>query len=64
LQYDSKCDIWSIGCVIYELCCLSQPFKATDFPSLFRKVLKGEFAPIPSKYSENMKELVRMCLTS
>ena len=41
LQYDSKCDIWSIGCVIYELCCLKQAFKASDFPSLFRKVLNG-----------------------
>lgn len=64
LQYDSKCDIWSIGCVIYEMCCLKQAFKASDFPSLFRKVLKGVYEPIGEKYSASMKELVRMCLTS
>jgi serine/threonine protein kinase len=46
------------------MCCLKQPFKANDFPSLFRKVLKGEYLPIQEKYSDNMKELVRMCLTS
>ena len=24
--YDSKCDIWSLGCVIYELASLCPPF--------------------------------------
>ena len=46
------------------MCCLRQAFKASDFPSLFRKVLKGEYSPINEKYSDNMKEFIRMCLTS
>jgi serine/threonine protein kinase len=25
--YGSKCDIWSLGVVIYELCCLKVPFE-------------------------------------
>ena len=29
--YDYKCDIWSIGCIIYELCCLVPPFRGTNF---------------------------------
>ena len=28
--YNHKSDIWSFGCIVYELCCLIPPFKAED----------------------------------
>lgn len=36
--YDLKCDIWSLGCVIYEMASLNPPFKAMDMEGLYRKI--------------------------
>ena len=33
--YDSKCDVWSLGCVIYELAALHPPFLAQDMNGLY-----------------------------
>jgi NIMA (never in mitosis gene a)-related kinase 1/4/5 len=41
LPYNHKSDIWSFGCIVYELCCLVPPFKAEDLQQLFKKVLRN-----------------------
>ena len=46
--YDEKSDIWSLGCVIYELCTLSPPFQATNHVALAIKIKKGVYKPIPA----------------
>lgn len=61
-KYDSKCDIWAIGCIIYEMCTLLPPFRADDFPSLFKAVSNGKYKEIPKKYTKNLGEFIALCL--
>jgi NIMA (never in mitosis gene a)-related kinase len=60
--YDEKSDIWSLGCVLYELCQLSPPFEATNHLSLANKIMAGNFAPISPKYSSELSNLITSML--
>ena len=60
--YDNKSDIWSLGCVTYEMLTLHPPFRAKDMEELYNKVIKGQFKKIGSKYSEDMNEIIGFLL--
>ena len=60
--YDFKSDIWSLGCVLYEMICLKPPFQATDMSGLYKKVIKGQFPRIPKNYSQDLWNLVSSML--
>jgi NIMA (never in mitosis gene a)-related kinase len=49
--YDFKSDVWSLGCLIYEMAALKPPFNAPDMDTLFKRVIKGVFPRIPTIYS-------------
>ncbi|KAL9653467.1 hypothetical protein ABK040_002101 [Willaertia magna] len=56
--YDESCDIWSLGCILYELCTLEPPFKAANQLALAKKILTGKYDPIPSQYSRELSDLI------
>ena len=62
--YDYKCDIWSIGCIIYELCCLVPPFRATSLKELYRVIKTGYYLPIPKEYSNELKIVITWMLNT
>ena len=49
--YSFKSDIWSLGCVLYEMCALVPPFRADDMQGLYKKVIKGKYPRIPEHFS-------------
>ncbi len=60
--YSYKSDLWSIGCVIYELCALRPPFKGKDLDELFLNVCKGKVDRISHIYSDDLWKMILMLL--
>ena len=60
--YSYKSDLWSIGCVIYELCALRPPFKGKDLDELFLNVCKGKPERISKVYSDDLWKMILMLL--
>lgn len=60
--YDFKCDIWSVGCIIYELAMLYPPFRGRTFEELFKNIKKGVYEPISKRYSDNFRRIVSVML--
>ena len=60
--YSSKCDLWSLGCVIYELTTLKPPFLAKNMKELFSKVTKGSYPDIPKHFSKDLSKMIGLCL--
>ena len=56
--YDNKSDIWSLGCVAYEMLTLHPPFRAKDMEHLYKAVIKGQYKKIGDKYSQDMNDII------
>ena len=64
-RYDISCDIWSLGVIMYILCCGYPPFYSTHgqpiSPGMKRRIKAGEYA-FPdaewSRVSQEAKDLI------
>ena len=64
-KYNNKVDIWSLGCIIYELCTLKFCFDDDDSESLegqirlYKKIEKGEHGEIDLKvYKPELQNII------
>ncbi|CAL1581768.1 unnamed protein product [Knipowitschia caucasica] len=56
--YNNKTDIWSLGCVLYELCMLRHPFDGSSLRQLVNKICRGRYNPVPEQYSYDLRLLL------
>ena len=60
--YDMKSDIWSLGCVTYEMLALHPPFRAENMEKLYNKVIQCQYGKISDKFFEDIKEIIKLLL--
>lgn len=61
-RYGWHSDIWALGCIIHELCSGRPPFDAKSHLHLMQKIKGGRYDPLPTMYSQELRDLVGKCL--
>ena len=62
MPYDNRSDIWSLGCIIYEMCALNPPFRAKSMKALCNSVMSGMYPKLPDYFSDDLSVLIKMLL--
>lgn len=59
-RYDYRCDVFSLGCVMYEMAALGVPFHGKSIHDLLRKITTKSAKRLPEEYSDQLEEIVRL----
>lgn len=62
MPYNQKSDVWSLGCILYEMVTLKHAFDATNIKGLVLKILRNNYPEIPKQYSKDLKDLISSML--
>ena len=65
-NYNEKCDIWSLGVIMFILLCGTPPFSGNDDDEILEAVKKGAYSfkgKIWKNISSSAKDLIKLMLT-
>jgi len=60
--YNNKSDIWSLGCILHELCTLRKTFNGKCLRTVMRSIITTSPQEIPSLYSQEIRYLISIML--
>lgn len=60
--YDSRTDIWSLGCIIFQICNQDVPFNAQSEPRLIEKIKKTKHRAINENISAEIRQVYEICM--
>ncbi|CAF2601961.1 unnamed protein product [Rotaria sp. Silwood2] len=60
--YESKSDIWSVGCLLYEMCTYEHAFDGKGLMNVIYKVVEGKAPELPKTYSKELNDLLKKML--
>ena len=60
--YGKESDIWALGVILYEMCCLKYPFPATELEELEDKVLNQKIDKYPNNVNSDFVDLFNKML--
>ncbi|NWH18344.1 NEK11 kinase, partial [Grus americana] len=56
--YNTKSDIWSLGCILYEMCCMNHAFTGHNFLSVVLKIVEGDTPSLPDRYPSKLNAVL------
>jgi NIMA (never in mitosis gene a)-related kinase len=62
-EYGAKSDVWSLGCILYELLAFRVPFDGANIVELSRAVVQQQAPALPVRVTPTMRQLVTTLLS-
>ncbi|XP_046955516.1 serine/threonine-protein kinase Nek11 [Lynx rufus] len=60
--YNTKSDIWSLACILYEMCCMNHAFTGSNFLSIVLKIVEGDTPSLPQRYPRELNTIMERML--
>jgi serine/threonine protein kinase len=57
--YNSKSDVWSVGCLLYEMCTYQHAFEGQGLMGVMYKIVEGRVPELPSTYSRELNGILK-----
>lgn len=61
-SYSYATDVWSMGCVFYEMAALCKPFSAPSFAHLVQQITWGHITPLPAHVAQEVRSIIHSML--